>query len=132
MTPLKHSFLMNYRAPARIWSINERLHWSVRASLTQAWRSCSMIETQQFVRHNRLSIPLPSPVRVWMQLNFEDNRKRDAHNYAGTVCKAVVDGLVDAGLVPDDNTDHLHLSEPELVHSPVLPAGVIVGVSWLE
>jgi Holliday junction resolvase RusA-like endonuclease len=44
----------------------------------------------------------PSFVRVTFPV--ADNRRRDADNPAPT-CKAIVDGLVDAGLWPDDSPE---------------------------
>ncbi|MEU6756021.1 hypothetical protein [Streptomyces sp. NPDC046685] len=48
------------------------------------------------------------------------NRKRDPGNWAPTA-KAYVDGLVDAGLLPDDN--HLHLLGPNPVMGPPVDTG---------
>lgn len=110
----RHTFGMCYRAPARVWSINERLHWSARAELVREWRYCSKIETSLFLRRHKIPHPIGSQVIVEMRLTFTDKRRRDAHNYVGTVCKAVVDGMVDAGLVLDDSTQFLRLAEPRI------------------
>ena len=44
--------------------------------------------------------------RLVAWVRFPDGRRRDLHNYMPTL-KALVDGLVDAGLLPDDDVRHL-------------------------
>lgn len=44
--------------------------------------------------------------RLVAWVRFPDGRRRDIHNYMPTL-KALVDGLVDAGLLPDDDARHL-------------------------
>ena len=44
-------------------------------------------------------------------LTWRDRRRRDAHNIMPTI-KACVDGVVAAGLLPDD--DDTHLTGPDL------------------
>lgn len=44
--------------------------------------------------------------RLVAWVRFPDGRRRDLHNYMPTL-KALVDGLVDAGLLPDDDARHL-------------------------
>lgn len=53
------------------------------------------------------------PSRVTVTLPVSGNRKRDPHNWTPTV-KAIVDGLVDAGVWPDDNSDWVTTNEPVL------------------
>jgi hypothetical protein len=55
----------------------------------------------------------PSTVRV--TIPFKDQRTRDPHNYTGTVVKWIVDGLVRAGVWPDDNPAHVTVLDPLLV-----------------
>lgn len=45
--------------------------------------------------------PVPTPARVWLEVTLPTNQRRDASNLAPTG-KALVDGLVDAGVLPDD------------------------------
>ena len=53
--------------------------------------------------------------RLVAWVRFPDGRRRDLHNYMPTL-KALVDGLVDAGLLPDD--DSRHLQGPDLRLDP--------------
>jgi Holliday junction resolvase RusA-like endonuclease len=43
-------------------------------------------------------------VKVIYEFHFKDNRRRDADNYS-TACKFIQDGLVQAGILQDDNFD---------------------------
>jgi crossover junction endodeoxyribonuclease RusA len=82
---------------------NDRIHWSEKAKLTKGWR---------FNTYAALLVHPDDPIltlaraHVVATLHFGDNRRRDVGNYAPTV-KAVVDGLVDGWVLPDDNDDHL-------------------------
>jgi hypothetical protein len=60
------------------------------------------------------SIDPPVPVLVQVTIPFTTNRRRDNHNYCGSIGKSVIDGLVIAGVVPDDSTEWLGHREPIL------------------
>ena len=45
------------------------------------------------------------PTIVQLEIGFPRERKRDPHNYCGTVLKAVVDALVNVKLWPDDTPE---------------------------
>jgi crossover junction endodeoxyribonuclease RusA len=44
----------------------------------------------------------------------KDNRRRDQDNAMGSL-KAVYDGIVDGGLIPDDTPEHMKRAEPRLL-----------------
>lgn len=50
-----------------------------------------------------------------VQIPVRGRRRRDPHNYTGTVVKAIVDGLVDAGFWPDDTGEHVTIVDPMLL-----------------
>lgn len=54
------------------------------------------------------------PLVVRLTIPFAVDRRRDAHNYTGTVCKAVIDGLVIARWVPDDTAAWIEVHDPLL------------------
>ena len=86
-------------------SSNQRLHHIVKAERTaniRIWARVAM-GSEGFT-------PM-SHAHCFCYLSFSDNRRRDANNYWPTA-KAVIDGFVDAGLLPDD--DHLHLVGPDM------------------
>lgn len=53
----------------------------------------------------------PNPCLLIAHIGFPDKRRRDLHNYYPTL-KALIDGVVDAGALIDD--DHTHLIGPDL------------------
>lgn len=57
----------------------------------------------------------PTPMLVELTIPFTKNRKRDPHNYCGTVLKAIIDGLVIAANLPDDTPEWVGHREPKLV-----------------
>lgn len=80
-------------------SSNQRLHWATKAEKTKAlrWRgkAAAMSAGEQYDR-----------AHLTVHVHWPDNRRRDEQNLAPTL-KALIDGFVDAGLLPDDNGDHL-------------------------
>lgn len=53
------------------------------------------------------------PCEVFISLPMVGAHRRDPHNYFPTV-KAIIDGLVDAQLWPDDNPAWVHTNEPTI------------------
>lgn len=90
----------------RVWfTSNDRLHWRARARKTRelreiaAWTARAQ-HTPRFVQ-----------ARVVAHVSYPTNGRADPGNVVGTVLKALVDGLVDAGVFPDD--DHEHVIGPD-------------------
>jgi len=85
----------------RQWlSANDRLHWSVRKRLTEMWRT-----TGAWQAHKQGVPSLPGG-RVICELRLfvrKNARRRDPANWSPTA-KALVDGLVDAEVFPDDDS----------------------------
>lgn len=80
-------------------SANQRLFWRRKAAVTKAVREATAWRVK--------SLNLPPAGRLTVQLRFDtgDNRKRrDPANLCAT-SKPAIDGLVDAGLVPDDTPE---------------------------
>ena len=80
-------------------SANERTHWAVKAGKTKVWRARFAVEARDLPRMNRVHIL--AEIR-----NAGHSRRRDASNLAPTV-KAAVDGIVDAGAIPDDSDQYV-------------------------
>lgn len=88
------------RAPGCDWlSANQRHHWRTKADLTAWWRAAAGWRTRQ------AGIPALGPTLVVAELHMTPRRRVriDPANYAPTA-KACVDGLVDAGIWPDDSS----------------------------
>lgn len=64
-------------------------------------------------------LPRLHKAQIIATLHFGDRRRRDCHNYYPTL-KAIVDGLVDYGLLPDDS--HQYLIGPDIrMGEPMTP-----------
>lgn len=80
---------------------NMRLHWRPRARIVREWRRAAKVAAcGQLGRSPARRRRVPCFVRVEFPVR-DPNRRRDPHNWAPTE-KAIVDGLVDAGVWPDD------------------------------
>ncbi len=112
--------------PSTPWSTNDerKMHHMVRHGFVKAWKAATkMMYRSACNKAGRKYACDPAIVRV--TIPFRKGRRRDPHNYCGTVLKAVVDGLVEAGAWPDDTpefVDHLQ---------PVLSKGGKVKVELL-
>lgn len=86
--------------PAELISANDRHHHQQRARLVKAWR------WHAYQKAADLEIDEPYlRARVIVHYRFKDNRRREVSNLQPT-SKAILDGLVDAGLLPDDDDVH--------------------------
>lgn len=109
---------MSFPAPAEPLSENAaiRLHWAARKRVTTPWRDLAITMTRMaLARYAREREVWPTqPVEVRMALPFRMARRRDPHNYVGTVVKATVDGMVRGGLIPDDSPEWATIAEPTI------------------
>lgn len=83
---------------------NDRHHWAVKARHTRKLRDASHV----IAAHNRLPKNL-ARVTITLHWRPSTNRRRDQLSIAPTL-KPLVDGLVDYGLIADDDTTHAELS----------------------
>lgn len=79
-------------------SLNDRMHWSVKARLTKEVRMIARVKARNIPDLEKCSVEL-----VWF---VNDKRRRDTDNPVATL-KALCDGLVDAEVVPDDTPDYM-------------------------
>lgn len=100
--------VVEFLAPAKLMSLNDRMHWRRRADATKWWRTRAAWAARE-ARVRQLPRSL-----ITVELPVRDSRRRDPHNYLPTV-KAIIDGLVDAGVWPDDNPTWVAVTEPRLV-----------------
>ena len=88
-------------------SLNDRSHWRAKAAATASVRIAA--RAGAIGARNRSFVPPPWPLeRAAVTLTYypRDRRRRDATNLVATY-KACVDGLVDAGVIPDDTPQFL-------------------------
>lgn len=99
--------------PIRDWpnpNRDRREHWAKNAKKARAIREAAGV---QGAIEELLNRPLKSPVEVRMAWAFPDRRPRDLENWSS---KALLDGLVDSGLIAGD--DHAHIVKTERVLDP--------------
>lgn len=118
---------LTFTAPTRPLSVNRSngMHYRARARLLDPWKDVAWALArnaliQEAARRremykNAAWRAVPAPITVQVVLPFRQANRRDAHNYTGTNVKAVVDGLVRAGIVPDDTPEWVTVLDPEFV-----------------
>ena len=90
-----------------VMNSNHRPHWTVKAGQTKAWRDMAY-----WTALNVLAPYSPDEqVHITATFHRPTARKYDPANWYPTV-KAVIDGLVDAGILVDD--DHAHVLGPDM------------------
>lgn len=85
-----------------VLSMNARKHWTNTHRQIQALRARGALTA----RAAQPPMPHFDKATVVVYLLFPDRRRRDIQNYHKTL-KALIDGFVDAGLLPDDDSQHL-------------------------
>lgn len=101
------------------WTANHRLHHMDRARRAKAVRLSSMwVASQHLRRFDRAN--------VLVTVRMPTRRRFDPDN-AAPVAKAAIDGIVDAGILPDDDAHH----RPATTYRLGEPTGV-KGVHILE
>ena len=82
-----------------LMSLNDRTVW--QGSLRQKKTLCELGKVHGLNSGIKLD-----RARLTVLIHWPDNRRRDRHNYTPTI-KHLIDGMVDAGVLPDDDDDHL-------------------------
>lgn len=90
--------VLTFPWPRPLLSANDRLHWAEKARLTRTIRDLTKIAARNIPASDHATVRL-----VWV---VRDNRRRDEDNTYPTF-KAMCDGLVDAGVVPDDTPQYM-------------------------
>lgn len=95
-------------------SLNNRRDKRFDGPMLRKWREASALACREAIG-KRGHTPLVWEQKPTVRLHFfsGDNRRRDRVNLA-LVHKAVVDGIVDAGLVPDDSPDFIDEMMPAI------------------
>lgn len=74
-------------------SLNKKMHWATKNKLVKQWRTFAGLHANRWP-----ALPHADATLTWF---VTDNRRRDEDNMVGLL-KPLCDGLVDAGVVPDD------------------------------
>lgn len=99
-------------AGLQLINANERLHWRVKNTRTQAIADAANIMARN------AKIPALDRVTITVVYHPAAKRRLDPHNWYPTI-KAAIDGLVRAGVLPDD--DHTHLLGVDIVLGDPVP-----------
>lgn len=99
-------------------------HWAAQKRANDPWRTFGIIAGRRLTHEG---FRPPKPVQIRLVLPVPDRRRRDPHNYVGTVVKAFVDGLVIGGLLRDDAPAYVQVLEPELRTGTLLRAEFFPG-----
>lgn len=105
--------------PNHMWlSANQRLHWAEKARRTRFIRDLACVEAR------RQNIPAyANKVTVRAMIQYPTSAKADPPNTYPTI-KAIIDGLTDARIWLDDNSEHVdgpdmrrdHMNSPQGTH----------------
>lgn len=98
-------------------SANGRYHHMQRHRLSRVLRAAAQHKTRA------ARVPRLLRARIVALYHPPDRRRRDVHNLL-PAAKCCVDGLVDAGVLPDDNDDHL--IGPDMRRGEVVARGQLV------
>ncbi len=116
MTPL----VLRLPWPPPELSPNARVHWAEKQRATRDYRfecfasAANHRISETFARRPvRRRTPLSTPVTARVVFVVPDRRRRDLDNALASM-KAAWDGLVDQGLLVDDDSKHLKLAAPEM------------------
>jgi len=99
------------------WSTNEDRNKNPyeRAQIVALWKQSAFIAYRNWKVRARQDGHLEGKQIVTVEIAFPMNRERDPHNYCGTVVKAIIDGLKEAGAFPNDTFEYVGHREPRLV-----------------
>ena len=90
---------------------NRRTHWRVYSDTVLFWRTL----TDAAVRN--AGVPALERVAIDLAVTPPDRRRRDSDNLVPYLLKPVKDGVVDAGVIPDDTDEFcdwsIHLWPPD-------------------
>lgn len=113
-------------APAKWISANARDHWAVKARLTRAWRTAARIRARQLR-------PCTTPVHVTVTIHksHRGHPNWDVANVAAPTAKACIDGLRDAGVLPDDSTRWV-VSETYQAGEPAAKAALVLTLTPID
>lgn len=102
---------------------NQRYHWRKKAAITS--------DIRQWARLLFRTTYLQAPITVQLDWHVPDKRRRDVDNAVPTL-KAICDGLVDAGLVPDDTPADMDKRMPRIIYSPDSPKRLVLTITGAD
>lgn len=111
-------------------SLNDRpKHWAARGAQVAKVRELAAVLCREQIAAGNLDVL--DPVVVTLVWFAPDRRARDADNPVATL-KPVCDGLVDAGLVPDDTPEWIDKRPVQIVYRKNEPGVELHIETWAE
>ncbi|THA22741.1 hypothetical protein E6R18_32870 [Streptomyces sp. A1277] len=122
---LEHVWRLELPANTTLINANDRMHPVKRAPYIKVIRQAAWA----LARHHK--IPALQRAHVFYVLHPDTKtRRRDPGNWSPSA-KAAVDGLVDAGILPDDNEAHLLGPDPR-IGAPIKGGRLILWITDLD
>ena len=127
-TPATRHWILNLPPGLKLLNANQRPHHRVRANLTSAIRNAAMSACSEDPAMRAALVlaadqPLLQHAYILGVLHPPSRRRADPANWYPSF-KAAVDGIVDAGVLEDD--DHTRLVGPDMRIGPVTRGGQLV------
>lgn len=111
--------------PSDILNLNHRTHWAVEARLKKQWRDTVHLMCR--------SAKIPPCGHILVALHYAPamSRRRDPDNLVASL-KPACDGIVDAGVIPDDTSEFVTRDMP-VIEAPIkLPDGYTRLALYIE
>jgi hypothetical protein len=105
---------------------NQNIHWRDRAKLVKALRQTAWA----IARRDKLPALQRAHVFYVFHPDTKGDRRRDSGNWSPSA-KAAIDGLVDAGVLPDDNHTRLLGPDPR-IGDPVKGSQLVLWITDLD
>lgn len=102
--------------PRRLVSANQKLHHHVAGRVRAYWRTLARDAAHAAYGYADEGEAWHTRARVTVTVRFPDRRRHDTPNLYSYVFKPIVDGLIDARVLPDD--DDLHMEGPDPRRDP--------------
>ena len=99
----------------RTWLLNanDRQHWRAKATKVRRLRDTATFQARA------AHLPHMDRAHITITITWRTDRRRDPANWADTH-KALIDGLVDARVLPDDDSHHVLGPDPRAAVDPTL------------
>ena len=114
--------MIDVPAPCQFINSNQRLHRMAQAKLTKTWRNATALAAHG-------TQPFAGQVRIIAHIYKPRNGRYDPNNLWPTI-KACVDGIVDAGVLVDD--DHKHVIGPDMRNGGIGNPEIILEIIELR
>lgn len=104
-----------FPVPDKPWSTNQDRNMSprLRHARIKSWKEAAYLGWVSYCAANNHPTAL-NPALIRVVIPFGQQRRRDPHNYCGSVVKAVIDGMVRAGAWGDDTPNFVEHLSPAL------------------